>query len=277
MVSKVELKLGKEMSLREVQLSSLEILKEIDKICIENELDYFIMYGTLIGAVRHDGFIPWDDDIDIMMPRDSYNKIIEYFDNQLNGKYNLVNYKNCDNYPYMISRVTDKSTYLKVENEEDYGIGTFIDIYPLDNISNSYMSALLIGRFHGWLSSLFFLSTRKYAPNASNSAKSALKKVAFIVSKMLGKKLLGKLLNKSQRKGSMHGYVGCLQWMTNDFKRNIFKSDVLSGRKRVSFEGVEVNAPVHSHKILSDYYGDYMKMPPVEQRQPHHLYKAFRN
>ncbi|MCR9593121.1 LicD family protein [Vibrio alginolyticus] len=264
----------KELTLREIQESSFSILKDIDAVCKKLNIDYFVMYGTLIGAVRHEGFIPWDDDLDIMMPRDDYDKLISYLNTNKIPNLELFNYNKNDNYPYMISRISDSRYKIVVDNEDDYGIGTFIDVYPLDYISDNYFFAKCKGRYFGWLSSLYFLSTRKYCPQSSSVIKSYVKKGAFYCSKLIGKRTLKKLLLMRQRKETQ--YFACTQWMTNDYERNIFHKDVISKRTFLNFEGLDVPVPKEYHKLLTDYYGDYMSFPPIELQKPHHLYKAYK-
>ena len=265
-----------EIKLRDIQLHSLEILKYLDDVCDSQGLDYFIMYGTLIGAVRHEGFIPWDDDIDIMMPRKDYEALLSFFENCETKDFKLLNYRNSQNYPYMISRVSDCRFKLEVQNEANFGLGVFVDVYPLDDISNSLLFALFKGRVHGILSSLYFASTRLNPPKFI-SIKDLLKVVHFFVAKVVGKRFLGLLLDKSKLDtNNPKKYVGCLQWMTSDSDRNVIKRTLIEGRTRLMFEGVEVNAPLNYDRILSDYYGNYMRLPPKKERVPHHLYKAFR-
>lgn len=263
----------KEMTLRDIQLSSLLILKELDDICVNNNLDYFVMYGTLIGAARHKGFIPWDDDIDIMMPRDDYNKLIKLFSD--NDRFKMFCKEDVD-YPYMISRLSDVRYELDVDNEKNYGIGLFVDIYPLDDISDFYFLSLVKGRIFGWLSSLYFLSSRLKAPNNLHGMKGLLKKCGFIVSKLIGTNNIRKILSVKNSDKISKKYVGCREWMTNDYKRNIFKYDLLKGRVRIPFEDIEVNAPANYDTILSNYYGEYMTLPPEKDRVPHHFYKAYK-
>ncbi|PMK81660.1 hypothetical protein BCT91_19150 [Vibrio cyclitrophicus] len=268
--------MNSKLTLREIQESSLDILKKVDIVCKENNLDYFVMYGTLIGAVRHNGFIPWDDDLDIMMPRKDYNKLVSYFKDHTIDDLELLNYSNCDEYPYMISRISDNRYKIVVENEKDYGIGTFIDVYPLDSFSDSYFLAIIKGRFFGWLSSLYFLSTRVafHRGMVGNSLKSIVKLGAFKFSKFIGNERLKKILLAKNYEDKE--YLACRQWMTNDYKRNIFKKSLLEGRTTLKFEGIDVPVPLNYHELLTDYYGDYMKYPPKELQIPHHMYKAYR-
>jgi lipopolysaccharide cholinephosphotransferase len=268
--------MSKTLTLREIQLSSLDILEKIDNICSKLDIDYFVMYGTLIGAVRHQGFIPWDDDVDIMMPRQDYLKLAEYF-RSVNRDATLRLFTVDDeDYPYMIPRVSDVRYEISVENEKHCGMGTFVDIYPIDEISDNLQTSIRTGRYYGMLSSLFFMSTRISYPKTSGFVKNLIKRPAFSLAKLLGKKNLQRKLNIEYEGELRTRYVGCLQWMTSDYRRNVFERELLLGRKRMPFEGIEVNVPENYHQILTDYYGDYMKLPPIELQKPHHLYEARR-
>jgi len=270
--------MNKELSLREIQVSALQVLKSLDSICKELELDYFVMYGTLIGAVRHGGFIPWDDDIDIMMPRKDYNILLEYLNEQRNyiEPFQIFSYKYDESYPYLISRLSDSRYRIEVDNEKDYGIGTFVDIYPLDELSNNYYIACLKGRFYGWLSSLYFLSTREFFPKGDKSLKMGVKYLAYLSSKIIGKKLLKRVLVVNVEGKGDSLYWGCRQWMTDNYKGNIFRSEALKGRSLLQFEDMKVSVPEHYKELLTGFYGDFMELPEQSKRKPHHLYKAYR-
>ncbi len=131
-----------ELSTREIQDVSLEILKQVADICEELNLRYYLMYGTLIGAIRHHGFIPWDDDVDIMMPRPDYERLLEFFEKNKIGDLTVFSHENNDRYPYMIARISDDRYVIECENEESIGMGVFIDIYPFDGLGNSREEAL---------------------------------------------------------------------------------------------------------------------------------------
>ena len=133
----------KALTAREVQLGELEVLKKLDEICSQLNLRYFLTYGTLLGAVRHQGFIPWDDDVDVMMPRPDYEKLIEYL--QFNEKelspFKLMHYRTNKEYIYPISRFVDTRYWIDYEGTTDYGLGLFVDIYPLDGCGNTAQHA----------------------------------------------------------------------------------------------------------------------------------------
>lgn len=129
----------KELSVEETQKVSLEILKTVAHICKTIGVRYCLIYGTLIGAVRHHGFIPWDDDLDIMMPRPDYERFLSYFKkHQSEYKHlELFNHDENANYPYMITRISDSRYQINMDNEKPYGMGVFIDIYPYDGLGKT--------------------------------------------------------------------------------------------------------------------------------------------
>ncbi len=267
----------KELTLREIQLSSLDILKYIDKACRDNKLKYYLAYGTLIGAIRHNGFIPWDDDIDIMMPRKDYDTLINILQTKEIEPYKLFTPKDKE-YPYGISRLSDSRYVLDVDNEKPYGIGTFVDIYPIDCFGNSYDDMVRIKRKASKYSSLLFLSTRSHFKIAhTKGIKKFIKFPAFILAKIIGKNYFKKKLEKIKHKHTddQGKYIGCLVW-GSDGEKGIFEKELFNTAIRVKFENGTFLIPKEYNKILSQLYGDYMKMPPKSKQTPHHDYRAYK-
>lgn len=137
----------KELTTREMQEVSLEILHTIASICEKQHLRYALIYGTLIGAVRHKGYIPWDDDVDIMMPRPDYDSLLQYLkENIADYPYlKVFNREECPEYPYMITRISDQRYRIEMENEKPFGLGVFIDIYPYDGLGDTKQESVAFG------------------------------------------------------------------------------------------------------------------------------------
>ena len=155
--------MGEKLSIREIQEVSLEILNVIANICEEQDFRYVLIYGTLIGAVRHQGYIPWDDDVDIMMPRPDYDNFLKYMKLHISEYPNLrvFNRDECCHYPYMITRISDDRYTICMENEEPYGMGIFVDIYPYDGLGNTKKEAIKYGLKGDRLSSMCYQAGRK--------------------------------------------------------------------------------------------------------------------
>lgn len=270
-----------ELSMKEIQTISLEILKRVADICEKQNLKYFLAYGTLIGAIRHHDYIPWDDDVDIMMPRPDYEKLLAYFRNNKKEllPLELMNDDTVNNYPYMISRVSDSRYTLDVINEKPYGIGVFIDIYPLDGLGSDREKARQLINKGKDLSSLVFLSTRNYLHkgNTKTLAKMILKIPAFVYAKICGKEHFAKkvILLAKQNSYKDSKYVGCVIWPTYR-ERDIFDKKLFDESVMVDFGKYRFKAPKRYDEILTQIYHNYMELPPEKERVAHHLYSAYK-
>ena len=270
------------LTMNEVQKGALEVLKKIDEVCKKLDLRYFLAYGTLIGAIRHKGFIPWDDDIDIMMPRKDYDILIKYFIDYKSElmPFEVINPQVNDKCPYTISRISDSRYCLNVDNEDDYGIGLFVDVYPLDGVGTTVEEYTRLKNRSSRYASMCFLSTRQKVKreNTKSTLKYIVKFPAFAVAKMLGKKYFMKKLYRMEKQCDYDksNYVGCIIWASDDGLRGIFPKEWFDEMTDVEFEGYHFKAPKEYDKVLSHGYGDYMKLPPEKDRIAHHYYDAYR-
>lgn len=171
------------IDLRELQLLQLEIAKELKRICDENDIDYFMIGGTLLGAVRHKGFIPWDDDMDFGMTVENYNKFIEIAPHKLDKRFFLQTEESDRNYHNIFAKIRMNNTHMieKVTDKQIIHNGIFIDVFPYDSVtekkvhSKYYMKKLKI------LAKMYFLKNG-YNLNAITE-----KKISRIVNRFLCK------------------------------------------------------------------------------------------
>lgn len=268
------------LEMREIQMISLEILKFITKICEENGFRYCLMYGTLIGAVRHRGYIPWDDDVDIAMPRPDYDAFLEYARNHTDefGHYKVLNRESHKDYRYYISRVSDSRYIIKTKDKYSCGMGIFVDIYPYEGLGNdedvAYQTLISARRI---TNNIFKTVWCPLIPPSSLNYKG---KIVYFIdqlkNKILGsKRLFKKLENLRKYEFSRSKYVGPLWFFTKPekvlFKRNIFENLI-----KLPFEDGEFYVPACYDALLTQEYGEYMKLPPEEKRIYHHQYKAYK-
>lgn len=131
------------IEIKEIQSILLPILEYIDKVCKDNNLRYSLAFGTLIGAIRHKGFIPWDDDIDIVMPRTDFDKLIEILEKEQNKKYKILSpYDTNSFFAGQMLKVYDAETKLcEFPNKYNLEYGAYIDVFPIDGIDNSIVKA----------------------------------------------------------------------------------------------------------------------------------------
>ena len=128
--------MGEEITIREMQQIESDILRSFSMYCEENGLRYYAAYGTLLGAIRHKGFIPWDDDVDVMMPRKDYEQLIGG-NNNIEGRYSIISRKNKADFPYAFAKCIDNYTEMEEMTYRFGKIGVYIDIFPLDGMSNN--------------------------------------------------------------------------------------------------------------------------------------------
>lgn len=270
----------KQLTMAETQAISLEILHTVAGICEAQGLRYALIYGTLIGAIRHHDYIPWDDDVDIMMPRPDYDKLLAYLDQHIGEYPNLkvFNRETCPEYPYMITRISDDRYVIEMENEKPYGMGVFIDIYPYDGLGVTKEEAVAYGLKGDRLSSLCYQASRDHF--ALETTKSPLRKLlkypVYLAAKLWGKDFFQNKLEKLARVKDYETseYIGCVIWLSwgekDIFPRKWFDETIL-----MPFGKYEFRVPKEYDKVLRHEYGDYMQLPPEEDRIGHHFYKVY--
>lgn len=273
-----------QLTFREAQLGAFKVLQFIDKLCEDQQLTYFLIYGSLIGAIRDKGIIPWDDDIDVMMPRPDYDKLVRYcagHEKEL-APFKLFEKSLVPQYPHPIARMSDMRYKIEFDNEKDYGIGLFVDIYPLDGVGNDLAAAQKLVHKNKRNASLCFLTSRKKfgVDNTVSKLKMAIKPAAYLWANLLGNRHYIKKIDQMcrQYKYEESGYVGFVAqpWAERRGQnKNVYKKEWFS-TIRVPFEAGDFPVPVEYDRILKMGYGDYMTPLPENQRDTHHTYDAYR-
>ena len=270
----------RQLKLEDTQKISADILDVVASICENQGFRYFLIYGTLIGAVRHQGFIPWDDDLDIMMPRPDYDKLLSYLYEHTDEYPNLrvFNHDVCKEYPYMITRISDDRYVIEMDNEDYYGMGVFIDIYPFDGLGDTPEEALQYGLKGDRLSSLCYQATRKHfaIETTTSTIRKVIKFPAFLFSKVCGKDWFQNKLESLARVKEYDSseYVGCVVWLSGGM-RDIFPRAWFDESIMAQFGEHQFRIPKNYDEILRHVYGDYMMLPPENERIGHHYYKVF--
>lgn len=264
----------RELTIEEIHEITLNILKKIDEVAIELNLKYYLAYGSLIGAVRHHGFIPWDDDLDIMMLREDYEKLITYFmehEKEL-YPYKIFSNRNNKDYPHMIARVCNVDYPIEVENEIPCGMGVFVDIYPIDGMGNDKAAWQRMMKKRQQLIAGSYYATRKHFEIPKKRYRAFDKYLLYLFAKWKGKNYFLDRLEQYKNRFSLDAsrYAGCIVW-----EQEMFEKEYFLETERLPFEGMLVMVPKQYDRLLRISYGDYMKLPPVEEQQPQHNYKAY--
>lgn len=272
------------LTFQEAQHASFETLIQLRDICSGHDLTYSLAYGTLIGAIREKGLIPWDDDIDIIMPRGDYNQLRAVFlrDGNRIGNLSWVDFYTTKNYPHAIARISDNRYRIVFDNEADYEIGPFVDVYPFDNVGDDVQKAVELLARTKRLAQLCFLSGRKGfgRDNTRSAAKMLVKAPAYALAKAKGTKYFIERLN--QLCGSLANdggdLVACTLWPAGDsipLENKVFKKEL--------FETIDCTIEGETFSITRDYdyflrmtYGDYMQRPAPEDRTTNHMYKVYK-
>ena len=253
------------MTLRELQIRELEILKETIKIIEVHNLSYFALGGTLLGAIRHKGFIPWDDDVDICMSRPDYEKFLEYAQKELPENLELGYFKTNPNHFKYCARVIDKNTTVKRNDSfNDYYVNLWIDVLPLDGMpDNKFINKLHKMRL---LVRRLFLQYSIFDSVKTNKKRSFLYKCLIAFGKVFTKivhlnphKQMYKL-DKVLTKYPYEYGKNVINFMGADKFKEIFKRSVFEEKAFYQFEDIKIAGPKDADYILKTIYGNYMEL-----------------
>lgn len=257
-----------------LQRIQLEILKKFHDFCETHGLTYVLAYGTLIGALRHDGYIPWDDDIDVCMPRKDFMKFLEL--RHLFGDDYVVQYMSIDSSFFPFVKVRNKHTKAIMKSSEDMDLnqGIWIDVFPLDMMPKDENSFAFKMR-HFRISNLIVLLTSQSKSKVMHSKAGMnriLRHTYYYVNKILGKKTVKKKLEKVL----MKEYNNTLYYdLSNSVYNNldqlyVISQNELQSKRLHKFEKYEFYINGNAENTLVRTYGNWKEKPPLDQRFPHH-------
>ena len=260
--------------LRKLQLTELEILKELVRVCRKHNLRYYIVGGTLIGAARHGGFIPWDDDIDVSMPRKDFDKLCKIAKEEFGENYFLQTRKTDKKCYFHYAKLRKNGTYFGEDKFEHTALhkGIFMDIFPLDYIPDNKALQKIFFRGFSCLTG-FICSKEKTSEflykNMSLPFIVSFRLLQCILPKCLLlslRSLLAKLsrgLSKKKLLASLSGFHG--------YPMEISPENWWGEGCDIEFEGITVKAPSQYKTLLTHMFGNFMELPPEEERINHNV------
>nr|WP_277612746.1 LicD family protein [Methanocorpusculum petauri] len=261
-----------EKSLRKLQLIELGALLEVKRICEKHHIQYILTGGSLLGAVRHHGFIPWDDDIDIGMLRDDYERFVSVCGSELNEMYYLQTQSSDVNYAYPFSKIRVNGTQYMDESTWHIEMhhGVWIDIFPYDNFPDDKIASIL----HTYALRYFMDSYCVLCGYGSSRGVfyQIFRIFASLPLRFFGKKLsLRAMIYEITRYNKVRTEYVTMSMSMPKYSRFFCKREDFFNIQFIMFEGHHFPIPAVSHPILSRMYGDdYMQYPPVDQRHPIH-------
>lgn len=258
--------------IRKMQIIELSMLKDLDSICRNNNISYEVDGGTLLGAVRHQGFIPWDDDVDVRMLRDDYDKFILICEEELDKeKYFLQTYNTDEGYRWGYARILKKGTFFQREGQDALKMkrGIFIDIFPCDGMPDGGLKKMLFN----W--ACFIGRKILYSPVGADNEANLIKRFIYILLSKLPKEAGTAIFERlvDLYRGKDTELVRTLGWGAPE--ENVgFKREWMLETTELKFEDMTVKAPKKYEEHLVHMFGnDYMTPPPLEKRKPKHTAK----
>ena len=259
--------------------ADLEIVKEVVDICEKNNLMYYMLGGTMLGAIRHGGFIPWDDDIDLGMPRDDYEKFLLIAPKKLSENLKVVNYKTDPKYQYYITRVLDTNTKVieeRIGNDNKY-TNVSIDIFPIDGTPNNiilrkiYFFRVL---YHRALMSLCYkdsIDRKRPRSRVERIFLWFMEKIPInkLTTPYKQKEKIDKLLKSQNVKKSKN--IGNIMGAYRT--KEIVPAEFYGEGKMYKFEDIELRGMEMADEYLTWTYGNYMELPPEEKRKTHFVFE----
>lgn len=260
----------RKLDVEEVKKIQLELLQYVQDWCSKNNVKFWLDCGSLLGAIRHKGYIPWDDDIDIGMLRPDYDRFIREF-NSKDSRYTCRCVEVDQKFEYPIAKVMDTSTILYEPDENGTKLHINIDVFVYDNAPDDQrmVERMMKKRNHLLHCREIYYSTTPSAKWYKNIAKQALR----VCYKMLPEAYFDKKIVENSRK-----YIDSKTTCVGNFcsySRVVCDKEIFDSVVLVDFEGMKLPAPVGYDRWLRCFYGDYMQLPPPEKRVTHHSYVAY--
>lgn len=260
--------------LRRLQTEQLSIMKDVDAFCRKHDIKYSLYAGTLLGAVRHQGFIPWDDDLDICMPRSDYNRFISLWNKEAPDGYLLQNKDSAPGFTQSFTKIRKVNSDFYTEYDrfvarfgKPYHTGIFIDIFPVDRLPSGgiarkiYTAELMV----------YQLLIHEFVPEDTSWV---IRTGSRMILKLISKKIRGKVrhaLLKHLSRHSQDTHLNMVTTETLDAAHQIYTSDLFNQYIELPFEDSRFLCVADWNQMLRVKFGDYMLMPPEGEREWKHL------
>lgn len=263
----------RKLSIEEAKKIELDILDFIDSFCKEHGINYWINYGTLIGAIRHKGFIPWDDDIDLSMTRENYEKFIQLF-SEKQSRYKLLSLETDDQYFNNFIKIVDPTTkIIDTRNTKTYDSGVFIDIFPMDTFNDTKVVDICY-KLESF--KLLSFSKHKNIVYGDSKLKDLIRTLFWLLLRPVSPRFFANQIEKQIQKYRVENgkYIAFIPSKAKE--KEIFPRDMFDELIETPFEHFVLPAPKHFDAVLKQFYDDYMTVPPKEKQIYIHEFEAYK-
>lgn len=252
--------------IRPLQLHLQKNLEEIHRVFSANGLRYFMVSGTMLGAVRHQGFIPWDDDVDIAMPRADYERLLKEWRQLLPNHLEFVSAEQDENYPLPYGKIQDARTTVIEKTYRQYIGGAYIDVFPLDGVpSGSVARWWHFTRYLFWYKMLYYSCRDPYKHGHGVNSW-----VPLLVQKGFKRKTIHRHLRRILMKRDYDASPFISEHYNR--QRRFFPREVFGTPTPLLYEGAMLMGVEQPHEYLLEEYGDYMTLPPENKRHQHNFF-----
>ena len=263
----------RKLSIEEAKKIELDILDFIDSFCKEHGINYCINYGTLIGAIRHKGFIPWDDDIDLSMTRENYERFIQLF-SEKQSRYQMLSLETDDQYFNNFIKIVDPTTkIIDTRNTKTYDSGVFIDIFPMDTFNDTKVVDICY-KLESF--KLLSFSKHKNIVYGDSKLKDLIRTLFWLLLRPVSPRFFANQIEKQIQKYRVKDgkYIAFIPSKAKE--KEIFPRDMFDELIETPLEHLVLPAPKRFDVVLKQFYDDYMTVPPKEKQIYIHEFEAYK-
>lgn len=264
----------KSIDIEELKKIQIEVCQAIHTFCVENGIKYSLGCGTCLGAARHHGYIPWDDDIDIYLLRKDYNRLIAEFPKIYGDHYELISLERDQHWLFPYAKAYDNRTLMIEGNGSNKQIGVNIDIFPIDDVPDNQEEWIKYDKRRRVLQNIQALTFVR--PSKSRSlVKNTIIVLTSTIVTILGRRRFAEHIDKYAQKNDKKGFLRVFETCQGIFQKRPFPKTLFAELIEVPFENTKFFIFKNFDAYLKNGYGDWRKLPPVEKRVTHHAFNAY--